>query len=96
LLAPKHWKRYVNGDKFLFVRFSAISKIEIKTLDQFTADMDTGGQIRVYIANAYGNGCSTPYYSGPSNFQRGDVFRTGYCNGFIMPKKVKIFKKIID
>jgi hypothetical protein len=56
--------------------------------------MGTSGQIYVYIANAYGNGCSTPWYSGPSYFQQGDIFNTGYCNGFIMPNKVS-FKHFI-
>ena len=77
-----------------FVKFSAISNIQIKTLNAFTADMGQSGQIYVNIDNAYGNGCSTPWYSGPSNFQQGDIFNTGYCNGFIMPNKVS-FKHFI-
>ena len=78
-----------------FVKFSAISNIQIKTLNALTADMGTDGQIYIYISNAYGNSCSTPWYSGPSNFQQGDIFSTGHCNGFIMPNKVN-FKSIIE
>ena len=67
-------------------------------MNAFTAEMGTGGALYVYVANAYGNGCSTPWSGGPSYFQQGDIFNTGYCNGFIMPNKVccKLLIKIIN
>ena len=80
--------------KISFFQLLAISNFRIKTIDKWAAEMGSDSQIRVYIENAYGNGCNAGWFSGPNNFQRGDIFTTDACNGFIMPQKVSLFLTI--
>ena len=74
---------------------SAISSLQSKTSNGLTSDMGTGGGLRLFITNVYGDMCYSDYYTGPTGFHLGEtstlsVTANSNCNNFILPNKVNI------